>query len=76
MRLRSSKIIGRPEIKEFEEIEEIEEIEEGSNIMINMVFLGYICYIGVIFVDFFRENRFIEPHDEKFNLSSIFEDMI
>jgi hypothetical protein len=70
MRLRSSKIIGRPEIKE------IEEIKEDSNIMINMGFLGYICYIGVVFLEFFRENTVIEPHEEKFNLSSIFEDMI
>jgi hypothetical protein len=73
MRLRSSKIIGRPYI---EEVKEIEQVKDYSNVMINMVFLGYICYIGVIFSDFFIVNGFIEDDENKFNLSSIFEDMI
>jgi hypothetical protein len=69
MRLRSSKIIptrvnNRVNVESYD-----------TTVMFCVVCFGYIVYVTVIFFKFFREN--CEPEqDEKFNLSSILEDMI
>jgi len=75
MRLRSSKIIGIPTVANRQIVDVENPQQFASSIMFTMVCTGYILYIVVIFCNVFREPD-IELPDEKFNLSSILEDMI